>query len=273
MSIQAIHRQYNEVAPHYDLDPQAVIGRSLGRAMRQLTEQNLLARDPEPLRVLDVGMGTGRFLAELIARSGGRALPFGVDLAEKMVEHARQRVPDLTAEVADAARLDACFPGVSFDLICTHFVTGFVPMRVLAPQIWDRLADGGAWSLVGGTRAGFPALRAKGDTRVVRWLAGAGPRRLDDVLLNPADLAEVVETLRAHGFKACEAETFEPGVSFADFDEFMAFAHRGGWFTPLIEGLGLHRAKAPTRWLLDRLVFPLKDHHSIAVVLARKVRG
>jgi SAM-dependent methyltransferase len=272
MSTQALHRQYNEVAPHYDLDPQAVIGRSLERAMRQLAEQNLLGGGPEPLRVLDVGMGTGLFLAGLIARSGGRAVPFGIDLAEKMLERARQRIPDLTAEVADAANLDTCFPDQSFDLICTHFVTGFVPMRVVAPQIWNRLADGGAWSLVGGTRAGFPALRAKGDTRVVRWLSGAGSRRLEDVLLNPADLGEVVAMLRDHGFEACAAETFEPHVSFADFDDFMAFAYRGGWFTPLIEALGLHRAKALTRWLLNRLVFPLEDHHSIAVVLARKLR-
>jgi SAM-dependent methyltransferase len=272
MSIQALHRQYNEVAPHYDLDPQRVIGRSLDRGIRQLAKQDLLDRDAEPLRVLDVGMGTGLFLARLIAQSGGRIRPFGIDLAEKMVEVAQRRIPELVAEVGDAANLDACFPGQSFDLVCTHFVTGFVPMRVLAPQIWNRLEDGGAWSLVGGTRAGFPALRARGEGRWVRWLAGAGSRRLDDVLLNPADCEEAVATLREGGFEVCEAETFEPGVSFANFDEFMAFAYRGGWFTPLIEGLGLHRAGALTRWLLNRLVFPLEDHHSIAVVLARKVR-
>ena len=271
MITQSLHRQYNEVAPHYDLDPQAVTRRSLDRALRQLAEQGLFA-GPEPLRVFDVGMGTGLFLSDLIGRSGGRAVPFGIDLAEKMVERARQKIPELTAEVADAANLGACFPGQSFDLICTHFVTGFVPMRVVAPQIWDRLADGGVWSLVGGTRAAFAALRAKGESRLVRWLAGADSRRLDDVLLNPADLAEAVATLREHGFEPVAAETFEPDVSFADFDEFMAFGHRGGWFTPLIEGLGLHKAKAPTRWLLNRLVFPVKDYHSVAVVLARKVR-
>ena len=41
MSTQALHRQYNEVAPHYDLDPQGVTGRSLDRAVRQLAAQGL----------------------------------------------------------------------------------------------------------------------------------------------------------------------------------------------------------------------------------------
>jgi SAM-dependent methyltransferase len=271
MSVQAIRHHYNEVvAPHYDLDPQAMIGLSLDRAIKQLETQHLLGSGPEPLRVLDIGMGTGLFLARLKALGGERIQPFGLDLADKMVEVARRRIPDLVAEVDDAANLDACFPGLSFDLVCTHFVTGFVPLNVLAPKIWDRLEDGGAWSLVGGTRAGFPTLRARADTRYVRWLCGAGSRKLDDVLLNPADRHDAVQTLRAHGFEVRAEETFEPAAKFSNFDEFMEFAHRGGWFTPLIEGLGLHRAGALTRWLLNRLVFPLQDHHRIAVVLARK---
>jgi SAM-dependent methyltransferase len=273
MSIQAIDRQYNEVvAPHYDLDPQAVIGRSLDRAVEQLTNQHLLDHGGERLRVLDIGMGTGLFLAKLKALTAGRIQPFGLDLAEKMVEHARRRIPDLIAEVDDAANLDACFAGQSFNLVCTHFVTGFVPMSVLAPQIWNRLEEGGAWSLVGGTRAGFPTVRARASARTIRWLSGSGDRVLDDVLLNPADCEEAVGILKANGFEVCEAETFEPAVEFANFDEFMEFAYRGGWFTPIIEGIGLHKAGALTRWLLNRLAFPIKDHHSIAVVLARKVR-
>jgi len=272
MSIEAIQRQYNEVvAPHYDLDPQGVIGRSLQRAIAQLHQLRLLEDAPGRLQVLDVGMGTGRFLELLKALGNGQVQPFGLDLAEKMVECARRRLPDLVAEVDDAANLDACFPGVSFDLVCTHFITGFVPMSVLAPKIWSRLEEGGYWSLVGGTKAGFPTLQSKADGWLVRRLSGAGSRKLDDVLLNPADQEEVERTLESNGFEVCVAETFEPVLDFPNFDEFMEFAHRGGWFTPLIEALGVHKAGALTRWLLDRLHFPVKDHHSIAIVLGRKV--
>ncbi len=107
------------------------------------------------LYVLDIGMGTGLFLGKLVDVAGDQIVPFGLDLAENMVENARKRVPNLTAVVGDATALDAYFPGQQFDCICTHFVTGYVPMRVLAPKIANRLRPGGYWSLVGGTKAAY----------------------------------------------------------------------------------------------------------------------
>lgn len=273
MSNVAVHRQYNDVvAPYYDRDPQELTGRSLDRAVQQLTKQRFLEDRTRRPRVFDVGMGTGLFLDKLKTLARGRVQLFGIDAAERMVENARRKIPDLHGAVHDAARVGECFPGQSFDLICTHFVTGFVPMSVLAPQIWDRLADGGCWSLVGGTRAGFPALQAVARNRVLRTLFAAKAPPLDDFLLNPADQDEAVATLRANGFEVLEVETFEPTLEFPDFDTFMQFAYQGGWFTPIVEAAGLHKAGEFTRWCLNRLVFPVKDHHSIVVALARKGR-
>ena len=175
MSTTEVHHAYNDVvATHYDLDPQGVIGRSLDRGIAQMKEESLL--DGGELRVLDIGMGTGLFLEKLRLAAGGRIVPFGIDLAENMLEVARRRLPGLEAVVGDASNLDAFFPGREFDCICTHFVTGFVPMRVLAPQIARKLRPGGCWSLVGGTKAAYPALQAKGDSKLLRWLSGAGSR-------------------------------------------------------------------------------------------------
>ncbi len=50
----------------------------------------------------------------------------------------------------------------------------------------------------------------------------------------------------------------------------MAFAYHGGWLTPLIESLRLHKASAAKRWLLNRLVFPLTETHHIVIALGRK---
>lgn len=272
MSTQTIQRQYNEVvASHYDLDPQEVIGRSLTLALDQLRGEHLLDESVERLKVLDVGMGTGLFLAKLKALGGDQIHPFGLDLAEKMVENAIRRIPDLVAEVDDAANLDEQFPGLSFDCVCTHFMTGFVPMSLLAPKIWNRLEEGGYWSMVGGTMAGYPALRASANSRAVRWLRGGGSCQFGDLVCNPVDQDDVIGTMKANGFEICAAETFEPELDFRSFDEFMEFAYWGGWLTPVIEAIGLHKAGAITRWMLNRFCFPLKDHHSIAIVLARKV--
>jgi SAM-dependent methyltransferase len=270
MSTATVQRAYNEVvAPHYDLDPQGVTGASLDRAVNQLRQHHVLDGAAR-LRVLDLGMGTGLFLAKLRAVVGTRLLPFGLDLSENMVAHAQRKLPDLVAAVADAADLDAQFPGQAFDGVCTHFITGFVPMTLLAPKIWDRLADGGYWSLVGGTLAAYPALQANAKSRVVRWLFGAGPEVVNGRFCNPPDCEAVVRILAANGFDVCAAETFEPALAFRHFDEFMEFAYQGGWLTPLIEETGLNRVGRLTRWLLNRCVFPIHDHHSIAIVLARK---
>jgi SAM-dependent methyltransferase len=273
MDTLTIQRQYDEVvAPHYDLDPHAVIGRSLDLAVGQIRKRRLLEDGPGRFQVFDVGVGTGSFLDRLKALGGDRVRPFGLDLSEKMIEAARRKVPDLVAAVDDAANLDAHFPDESFGLICTHFITGFVPVGALAPRIRDRLEEGGYWSLVGGTKAGFPALQAKARSPLLRWFCGGGGLSVDEAVCNPAGRDEVVGALESNGFAVREVETFEPALHFRTFDEFMDFAYRGGWLTPFIEALGLHQAGALTRRLIDLFFFPADDHHSIEVVLAQKVK-
>jgi SAM-dependent methyltransferase len=272
MDTLTIQRQYDEVvAPHYDLDPRSVIGLSLALAVEQIRKRRLLGGGAGRLQVLDVGVGTGSFLARLKALDE-TVRPYGLDLSEKMIEAARRKVPDLVAAVDDAANLDAHFPDESFGLVCTHFITGFVPVEVLAPRIRGRLEEGGWWSLVGGTKAGFPALQAKARSKLLRWFCGGGGLSVDDVVCNPAGRDEVVGALERNGFAVREARTFEPKLHFRDFDEFMDFAYRGGWLTPFIEALGLHKAGALTRRLLNLFLFPTDDHHSIEVVLAQKVK-
>jgi SAM-dependent methyltransferase len=173
MKTATIQRQYDEViASHYDGDPQAVIGPSLDRAAEQLCRQQFLDPGAGSLRVLDFGIGIGLFLAKLKALGGEHIQPFGLDLSPRMIDSARRKIPDLVAELDDAANLDAHFPNQSFDLICTHCNTGFVAMHVLALKIWSQLADGGYWSLVGATKAAFPMLQAKANGKLVRWVYG-----------------------------------------------------------------------------------------------------
>ena len=90
MHTHAIQRQYDTViAQHYDDDPQSVIGDSLDRAVAQLRDQPKIRTAGTALRVLDVGMGTGRFLTKLASQVNRPLQPAGLDLSEKMVEVAR----------------------------------------------------------------------------------------------------------------------------------------------------------------------------------------
>jgi SAM-dependent methyltransferase len=183
MQTSTIQRQYDHViAPHYDRDPHNVIGRSLDLVLAQLERQHCLA---DSLRVLDLGIGTGTFLKRLVNRVD-HFEPHGIDISEKMIEVARKQIPNLDAEVDDAANLEAHFGKVPFDLICSHFVTGFVPIQILAPRIHNRLAVGGFWSFAGGTKAGFPVLQKNSTVEWPRFcLAAECPRSMKSSSIPP----------------------------------------------------------------------------------------
>ena len=272
MTNDTIQRQYDEViASHYDLDPQSVTGNTLDRAAEQIRNQQILADASAPLRVYDVGMGTGMFLTRLRALTGDRIQSFGLDLSQKMIDCAYQKIPDLVAAVDTAAHLDAHFPEQSFDLISTHFISGFVPLHVLAPKVWSRLEDGGYWSYLGATKGAYPGLQAKANNKLLRWMFGGQSLDIDSMVLSPANQQEVFAVLERSGFVVRQCETFQPKLKFRDLDEFLDFAYYGGWLTPFIDAIGLHQAGAFTRFILNRFFFPMEDHHSIEIHLAQKV--
>ena len=85
-----------------------------------------------PARVLEVGTGTGSGAALLKARFP-QADVTGVDLSPEMIRIAQAKVPSVTFEPADAARLP--FADGSFDLIVQNNVPVYFAelARVLAP--------------------------------------------------------------------------------------------------------------------------------------------
>ena len=109
-------------------------------------------------------MGTGMFLTRLRAMIGEQMMPFGLDLSQKMIDGAYLKIPDLQGAVDTAANLDAHFPEQSFDLICTHFISGFVPLDVLAPKVYSRLEEGGYWSYLGATKGAYPHCKRRPTT-------------------------------------------------------------------------------------------------------------
>jgi SAM-dependent methyltransferase len=269
MESSVIQRQYDEViASRYDFDPQSVVGDSLDRAVTQIRRR---VRGDGPLNVLDLGVGTGRFLEKLRTATDLTIQPCGLDISQKMIDIALARIPDMLAAVDDAANVEQHFPSLSFDLIGTHFITGFVPMRVLAPKIHARLETGGMWSFVGGTRAGFPELQRKACAPPYKWVFGIKTLDVGEYVHNPANQDEVVRLLEEQGFEVCDCETFEPDVYFGNYKQFMDFAYYGGWLTPFLESMGLHKASPLVQTFMNAMFFPVKDHHSVVIALAKKV--
>lgn len=265
-----IQRQYDEIiAPHYDLDPLQVTTNALGIALEQLSLSPLELPNNAPLDMLDVGIGTGVFCERLRTASQRPIRPHGLDISERMLEVAKTRIPDLRAARDDAANLEWHFPERQFDLICTHFITGFVPISLLAPAVHRRLKPGGYWSFVGGTSQGFPELRRVALSPLIRRLHGG--RELDlGGLKTPYDQSAVESVMREHSFSIHSSVTFSPRLDFPNFDAFMAFAWRGAWLTPYIEQLRLHEAGKTLRTFFNLWVFPITDSHRIVIALGKK---
>ena len=107
----SLRLQFESLAPRWDAMRVPDHLAPLERALEQV--------DPPPRRALDLGTGTGA-AALAVARRFPEAEVVGVDLAERMLEEARRKVPaELRGRVrferADASRLP--FAGGEFDLV------------------------------------------------------------------------------------------------------------------------------------------------------------
>lgn len=271
MLTETVRRQYDEIiASNYDIDPQGITGKCQDFAIEQLRSTDAFAAGLPNLRVLDLGMGTGMFLSKLRNVSARLIEPYGLDLSENMAAQAKVKHPDLQVVVDDAACFDNHFPGQSFDLICTHFITGFVPLSHLIPRIWDRLSPGGCWSFVGATKSAYPELQNIANSKLVQRLFGGNGSEAMNIGQSPENLEQAQGQIDQHGFQILNSEEYRPQLTFANFEMFMDYGYRGGWLTPYIESLGLHQIGWPMKKLINLLIFPLQDHHHVAEIVARK---
>lgn len=269
-----IQRQYDEIiAPNFDMDAKGIYASTYQKGITQIQNTNLL-QSQTPLQVLDIGIGTGSFLEKIFLLYECEINPFGLDISEKMLDIAKKKIPNLRTIVDNIANLEHHYVGHSFNLICSHFVTGFVPMRELAPKVWNLLDEGAYWSLIGQTMASYPNLRKIEDSlasKLIYWVSRSS-KLDDDVVSSPEGHSEVIEILEENDFEVCQIETFEPRIDFANLDDFLNFGYYNGWLTPFIEKLGIHQASKMLSLMINILLFPIQDNQSIEIALARKIK-
>ncbi|UPZ26405.1 methyltransferase domain-containing protein [Streptomyces sp. LRE541] len=123
------------------------IGLRYEEAYQHLPEQLaslewLLARLPASARVLDIGSGTGRPTAELLANAGHRVT--GIDVSATMADLAAQQVPSAHFALADVRTFEDLATG--WDAICAYFPLLSMPRPELdatLAAITEGLAPGG----------------------------------------------------------------------------------------------------------------------------------
>lgn len=158
---------------------------------------------PHPLRVLDVGCGTG-FLTLLLAELGHQAE--GLDIAEPMLERARAK--------AEAAGLDVRFfsgdaehlteiEDARYDLVVERHVIWTLPDPAGALREWRRvLAPGGRVALIEGNwqRSGSPQPDYEPIVSGLPLYGGVASSRLETLLAENGFGAPVLEPLTDPGF-------------------------------------------------------------------------
>jgi SAM-dependent methyltransferase len=91
---------------------------------------DLAARLPDGARVLELGCGGGTRETQQLA---GRFRLTGLDLSERQLERARERVPGATFVHGDLTAVE--FPVGSFDAVVSFYVFNHVPRVLLAPVL------------------------------------------------------------------------------------------------------------------------------------------
>jgi SAM-dependent methyltransferase len=133
---------YDRIAPSYNR--RFAVGDTPGVAAALRSLVQALAQGARALAILEVGCGTGRWLASL---DGGHTL-CGLDLSAGMLLEARQRAVALYLVRARAGRLP--LPNASFDLVyCVNAVHHFDDRPAFVAEARRLLRAGGALAIVG----------------------------------------------------------------------------------------------------------------------------
>ena len=174
---------------------------------------------PEPRRVLIVGQGHGRFLAELLRRHP-QVRCTCVDSSRRMMEVTRRRLATLGLEAEGVEYIHADImqwpaPPAAYDLVVTHFVLDCFRPEQLAkvlPSLAAAATPDARW-LVADFQEPAAGL-AKGRARAIldvmylffRWAVGLPASKL-----TPPD-----SLLAQCGFRLRERRTFEWGLLHSD---------------------------------------------------------
>lgn len=145
---ETVRTVWDRSSTTYDDNP----GHGIGTGEEKEAWKRELSRDlpSSPLRVLDVGCGTGA-MGLLFAEMGHRVT--GIDLSEGMMEKAREKAEErnlfLDLRTGDAEHL--LFSDDSFDLIVTRHLIWTLPHPEIALRDWHRvLVPGGRLLVIDG---------------------------------------------------------------------------------------------------------------------------
>jgi demethylmenaquinone methyltransferase/2-methoxy-6-polyprenyl-1,4-benzoquinol methylase len=161
-------------------------------------------------KVLEVAVGPGVTLAEILKRVDRTTVVYGVDLSPKMLEKARRRVSaagyaNLDLQEADARQLP--FPDGTFDVLYNSYMLDLIPLGdlpVVLREFRRVLKPGGRLVLVnmskenGDILTWYERLYRRLPARLVPYLLGGCRPALAEDLVKEAGFCEVTRDYIRH---------------------------------------------------------------------------
>lgn len=263
-------RVYDRVARRYDEDWSGIYASARAQCMQQIGAH--FCDRNYPRQTVDLGVGTGNSLLDLngILDPGNCT---GFDLSAGMLERAQTKL-DGDVRLIRADALDApehLRPG-STDLVLCHFLLSFVDAARLLKVAYGLLRPGGVLSLMTSTRGSLRELHSGRFRRSGQLL---GIERSLQKAHTPANHAQCLEMLRAHGFEIARQHLHRQAVRYENFDDVRSWALYSGWAAGELDDVtGLRIAGLRALFALARVfmhpLYPIDAVSEISIVLAQK---
>lgn len=273
----ALKDVYNDIAAQYETaDRFGALTQSHASAFSQLAQiprVELLQG-----RILDLGIGSGRFLHTLF-QEFPKASYAGIDISSEMLALAKESIPSLTTIEGGAESATQYIPLHSQNLILAHFVNAYVPIDTLFHQADLLLSSGGYFSVITSTYDSFPATQQYlrdfiSQKTLLSKVVGHYYTSAVKQTQVAANQQALLETFEQYHFRVVAHQHLKIPVFIPHVHALLNFGIQGTWFlnnksADLFSNALLKRGAI---YVCEKIFpFPYQDVHWVEVVLAQKL--
>lgn len=277
MTLQAL---YDNAAESYDLaNCFGAISTSHDIALEQILKARIgkpSLRCSHPPKILDLGVGDGRFLARL-KNHIPNAQCTGFDISPEMLKLAQKRL-EMTGICAGAQQAEHYLPLHSQDLVLAHFINAYIPIDTLFHQAHLMAKASGYFSYISTTYDSFPHCQEFlanfiNENSFIGSMIGHYYKSVVKHTTVAPNLVSLKQKLSTHKFLLAEHRRIEIDIVFESAKDVARFGVDGSWFLNALD-----YPLVPQKLLVNKLTklinkivtFPFHDKHIIDIILAKK---
>jgi SAM-dependent methyltransferase len=200
--------------------------------------------------VLDVGVGTGTVLSQLVEMFHPQTI-YGLDPSPAMLELASKKVPGLIPVLGNDSAMTTDTRLRDLDLVMANFVLAYSGPEKMVANVKQTLRPGGTFALTTTTMRSFRELlniAAHPIFRVISLGYGISPETVEQELPPvPRDPDDLCAHLERGGFEVVDVRARVHPLRFRNGRALYEFGREGGWWLDLYQRMSVTERSVP--WL------------------------